>query len=155
MGLWLVRWLLARGMSPAFRARRGCFKPTVPRTSCAPLGARGKPSIAGLSPLFSLRSATRKNSPFCGALERSFAASRRPEGSALWTPAAFEKAGETFTAYGGAVYGCCAAFLLLTSNLLSLTAISSRKFSLKVIDFCKIILYNIARVFPTGKLYDL
>ena len=39
------RWLLARGMSPAFRARRGRIKPTVPRTSCAPLRARGKPSI--------------------------------------------------------------------------------------------------------------
>ncbi len=39
-----------------------------------------------------------------------FAASRRPEGSALWTPAAFEKAGETFTAYGGVGYGCYATF---------------------------------------------
>ena len=56
--------------------------------------------------------ATRKNSPLCGALKAGdFAVcGRRPEGSALWTPAAFEKAGETFTAYGGVGYGCYADF---------------------------------------------
>ncbi len=58
------RWLLARGMSPAFRARRGCFKPTARHALRVALRARGKPSIAGLSPLFCSATLRKKFTPF-------------------------------------------------------------------------------------------
>ncbi len=109
------RWLLVSGLPPAVRSRRGRIKPTVPLAMLAPLGARGTPSIAGRPPLFAPLKRS-KNSPPCGALERSFATSWRHGGSAPVTPATFEKVDETFTAYGGAVYGLNSAFLPLTSN---------------------------------------